>query len=519
MKNYSIIKVNNVATLRLALFSALVCLFLQSCNDFLDVDPKHAASETQQWKTLEDTRSALMGVYGLTRAALADNNTHWICGDLRKGDFTVYKRSDLQAVSDNELNKPYDLLKKVSNWRRFYAVINAASVFMEKAPRTVELDRSYSEQNLKYDIAQVRALRAFAYFYMVRIWGDVPLVTYSYDNGTFPSMPRTDAQTVLSYAKAELLTAIKDLPYQYGTQTNLYYGSYGAQWQGKLFNKLSAYSVLAHICAWQGNYAEAETYSSFILDHASEINAKYTSIADLTSETGLFYSNASVKGSRILGFNFAHNDNEATQSGHLEQLTLAYPLVQKSYPEIYISKDSLFSIFTNFDDLRFGIIDTIKYSSYYVQNLNEEIPVFSKIKIIQDGSAKDNDFGVFGSSIVFTRLEDITLLRAEALCALNRSTEAVSYLNMVRTNRGLREVSFKKDFGNNRESLIAEIFEERRRELMGEGWRWYDLVRRQKLMKDNETFLRLISSGGIYWPVSEDIITANSQIEQNEFWK
>ncbi|UVV60159.1 RagB/SusD family nutrient uptake outer membrane protein [Bacteroides thetaiotaomicron] len=213
--------------LRLALFSALVCLFLQSCNDFLDVDPKHAASETQQWKTLEDTRSALMGVYGLTRAALADNNTHWICGDLRKGDFTVYKRSDLQAVSDNELNKPYDLLKKVSNWRRFYAVINAASVFMEKAPRTVELDRSYSEQNLKYDIAQVRALRAFAYFYMVRIWGDVPLVTYSYDNGTFPSMPRTDAQTVLSYAKAELLTAIEDLPYQYGTQTNLYYGSYG----------------------------------------------------------------------------------------------------------------------------------------------------------------------------------------------------------------------------------------------------------------------------------------------------
>ena len=81
------------------------------------------------------------------------------------------------------------------------------------------------------------------------------------------------------------------------------------------------------------------------------------------------------------------------------------------------------------------------------------------------------------------------------------------------------EVSFKKDFGNNRESLIAEIFEERRRELMGEGWRWYDLVRRQKLMKDNEAFLRLISSGGIYWPVSEDIITANSQIEQNEFWK
>ena len=84
------------------------------------------------------------------------------------------------------------------------------------------------------------------------------------------------------------------------------------------------------------------------------------------------------------------------------------------------------------------------------------VPTDKLKSTVQDGSAKDNDFGVFGSSIVFTRLEDITLLRAEALCALNRSTEAVSYLNMVRTNRGLREVSFKKDFGNNRESLIAD---------------------------------------------------------------
>ena len=68
MENNNITKVNNVITLRLILYSVLVCLLLQSCNDFLDVDPKHAASETQQWKTLEDTRSALMGVYGLTRA-------------------------------------------------------------------------------------------------------------------------------------------------------------------------------------------------------------------------------------------------------------------------------------------------------------------------------------------------------------------------------------------------------------------------------------------------------------------
>ncbi len=137
----------------------------------MDVDVRHAASENQQWQTFEDTRAALMGVYGLMRSALAENNSYWAYGELRMGDFTVYNSNDLKAVVNNELRNPQTYLEELSDWRRFYAVINAASVFIEKAPQTVELDKAYSEANLKYDIAQVRLLRAFSYFYMVRIWG------------------------------------------------------------------------------------------------------------------------------------------------------------------------------------------------------------------------------------------------------------------------------------------------------------------------------------------------------------
>ena len=168
-------------------------MILVSCNDFLNVESKRIAKEDQQWSTLEDTRAALMGVYGLMRAALVENNAYWICGDLHGGDFSVTDRLDLQAVVDNNLNEPFPIMKEISNWRRFYAVINAASIFIEKAPGTFEKDKSYSEENLMLDIAQARVLRAFAYFNMVRIWGDVPLVTYSYDNGSFPRMERTDA--------------------------------------------------------------------------------------------------------------------------------------------------------------------------------------------------------------------------------------------------------------------------------------------------------------------------------------
>ena len=94
----------------------------------MDVDVRHAASENQQWQTFEDTRAALMGVYGLMRSALAENNSYWAYGELRMGDFTVYNSNDLKAVVNNELRNPQTYLEELSDWRRFYAVINAASV-------------------------------------------------------------------------------------------------------------------------------------------------------------------------------------------------------------------------------------------------------------------------------------------------------------------------------------------------------------------------------------------------------
>lgn len=138
---------------------------------------------------------------------------------------------------------------------------------------------------------------------------------------------------------------------------------------------------------------------------------------------------------------------------------------------------------------------------------------------MQNGAGKDGDFAVFGSSILFSRMEDMMLLHVEALAAINRGDEAIQELNEFRKYRGLASLSFKKDFGSDIRKLINNIFEERRRELIGEGHRWYDLVRRQKILKDNPQLLDLISNGGIYWPVSEEVIKQNSLIHQNPYWE
>lgn len=510
---------------------AIVCLFfcltgagLVSCNKALDLNPYHAASEEEQWNKIEDARSALMGIYGLTRAAMAENNRHWVCGDLRKGDFTIRNRADLTAVVNSDLLRSSQLTSGISNWKKFYAAINAASVFIERAPQIVEKDRSYSEANLEFDIAQARALRAFNYFYMVRIWGDVPLITQSYDNGSFKEFSKTAAQTVLNYAKGELREALDQLPYEFGTSQSQYYSQNPEYWRGMLFNKISAYATLAHIAAWESNYADAETYTAFILNHSSEISAVFTPVELLTTPTGLFNSETglAIRGSKIIAFNFPFGARgaEATQTGHLEQFTLAYPLVKKPYPDIYVSKDSLYSIFKEVDDLRFGIdTATHLYRKNYITNMNAAIPIFSKINVIQNGDNTDGDYAVFGSALVFTRLEEISLLRAEALVALNRGAEAMKPYNDVRITRGFQEQSYKQNFGQDDQKLLNAIFEERRKELMGEGWRWYDQIRRQKIIKDNPAFLALIQNGGIYWPVAQDVLSENSQITQNTYWQ
>lgn len=494
------------------LFSLTILASTVGCSDYLDSDSIHVASEDGQWETLSDSRSALIGIYGLTRAALANNNGHWIYGELRKGNFSSYARPDLQAIVNNELNSSNALIEDLSDWRRFYAVINAASVFIEKAPRVIENDPRYSEVNLKYDIAQARALRAFAYFNLTRIWGDVPLLTASYDNGSFKEIPRTSSIAVLKYAENELIEAAKNLPYLYGVAPQNYYGENQSYWNGILINKVSAFAILSHIAAWRGDYINTEIYTSFVLDNYTKVNADYVTVTDLTATGGFF---ARKSPSHLVAFSFLDDYGESTKVGHIEDLALAKPMITKPFPDIYVPKDKIIAIFNNENDLRFGL-DTItkQYRTNYFTNYNGDVPVFSKIKVIGNGTG-DGNYSIFGSTLVFSRLEDITLLKAEALTVLNREEDAVILLNSIRTNRGLPV--FIKDEATI--SVLEAVFQERRREFMGEGWYWYDQVRYQRLIQSDPEFVELEKNQGIFWPVSKKVMDANSLVTQNNHWK
>lgn len=502
-------------------------LLAGGCKKTLDINPTRVVSEKNYWKTLEDARAGIMGVYGLTRAALADNNGHWIYGDVRMGSFDSPLRQDLKAIIRNDLKASYPVVEQLSNWRRFYAIINAANIFLERIPEVKANDARYTANNMTIDIAQVKFLRAFAYFYMVRIWGDVPFITSSRD-GSFENVGKTSKEAILEFVQAEMLAAALELPYRYSAndiqQPGNYYGESEVRWQGALVRKLSAYAVLAHVAAWQGKYTDVVTYSNFVLtDYEKAAMGVYNSTQYITDRNGIFYEK---NNNQLFAFGFVWGHQDATFTGNIESLALAAPIVNKSVPDIYVSKDSILSIFKETNDARFNIDTTgITHSDRYFSNFLGRYPIFSKIKVIL-GAETDPTFRLFSSALLFTRIEDIRLLRAEAFAVLGENTRAIEDLDIVRRRRynvdqmGLESQDLWVRYSEALHGSVLEaVFKERQKEFMGEGMRWYDRIRYEKIKQTNAPFLQLINNGGIYWPISREILAQNPLLSQNSYWK
>jgi len=526
-------------SIRIIIFIGLL-FTLAGCEKILDIESKRGLSEAQMWNSLEDARSALFGVYALNRAALTDNNRHVIYGDVRMADFQPTSREDLNAIHNNLLKADYKLINDLSDWRPFYATINAANLYLERIHEVYEKDPRFTEQTYNLDRAQVKALRAFSYFYMSRIWGDVPLILSSHD-GSFENKPRDPQDKVFAAIEQDLLEAEPKLPYAYDgfdpEQTGNYYGQgignyYGI---GYLVSKQAVWTMLAHMYAWRGNYADAAVYAQKIMDKTPRVTGSGADLAGTFRNTSVGFPNAQRTAigawTRAYGVEqtvlFAVARGEFATSGVIEELTAAEPLIpNRKFPAIYVPLDSLFSIYNEGTDSRFAVDSVTKqmvsFDGYFT-GLDKPYPVFRKIFVTWDnfGTGKGinivGDFGMFASPIVVSRFTEMGLLLAEAKAALNDRTGAIAILNQVRVNYLGANTEYVSEAKNG--PLIDAIFKERRRELIGEGWRWYDLVRYKRLKNNDPKFNQLIQSGGIYWPISRRLTSQNPMLTQYPYWK
>ncbi len=92
---------------------------------------------------------------------------------------------------------------------------------------------------------------------------------------------------------------------------------------------------------------------------------------------------------------------------------------------------------------------------------------------------------------------------------------ALGLLNESRANRNISPVVNSVTEAQ----LLDEIFWERRRELIGEGWLWYDLVTFGKVSEYTGLSQADIDNGAIYWPISRAALSLNPKLVQTNYWK
>lgn len=464
-----------------------LCLLVFSSCDVLNQDPVSVITEKNAWKTESDVAGELNGAYLLTRKALLgynNNYAYWMYGDLRFGDMinpnytSYFDKIDLTAT--------HWAITSLTEWTQYYTAIVQCNLLLEKAPTIAASE--YKQQPIEQYMAEARFLRGFLYFYITRIWGEVPLQASALN---YNPLPREKADVTLDFAIKDAEYATQNLPWKYTEDES--------RVRAVKATKGAAYALLSHIYMWKKDYTNALTASQQIMDNRTK--AGY----ELYPMTTSHESDEMIKGRTsegIFEIDLSDEFNEAG-TGTVANMMLSMPpyVTSADYWASYVDADTLARLFpvTNPDRRR----------SFWF-NLQNEKPMLVKFK---NKSTKKN--GAYEDNILVFRLADLYLLRAEALAnSQPASTEAQNLLNEVRGRAGA--TLYTPAEGN----LRLAIIEERRKELIGEGHVWYDMLRNGELLKyKGKTFNQSnLEMGAWTWPVTKASMITNPLIRQLPYW-
>ena len=476
--------------------AAALLVFLlagSSCKKILDLQPHNSTFTEAYFKTGQDANTAISGAYALLRSVLMAHQSWHVYGDLPSGEYASDGNTD--AFTSPICNGQFVGLNVGNwewNWQNYYQLIQQVNLVINKVPQIPE--SSFTNVDLKTQIVgEAYFLRAFTYFYMSRIWGDVPLkLQPDLDVSQAVNIPRTPAATVLAQCLKDCDSAASRLVFGYSDPTMIAVRA----------NKGSVYALKAHIEAWQHDYAACEKSADTVISQGGYSlvdSANYGQVFIGKSSEGIFEININYAQSEGVALN---NDDGSGDGGWLP--TLAEPYITGvttptwSFSDIY--EQHLFPDDTV--DMRKNVFflgkQTIKYSNIF----------------FADGSKKtdprlSNNLNIF-------RLADIMLLRAEALNVLGRDNEALPLLNAVKARVG------RSPYTNTGDALTTEILEERLRELFYEGQAYYDLCRHGALVLNtyNSNFpVSQAQNGGMLWPIDPGMFRDDFTLTQTPYWR
>jgi hypothetical protein len=443
-----------------------LALAVTGCDkSFLDQKPTSAITSGSFYKTQQDITQAVTGIYSSLRDWPVD--IYWYLSEVRSNNYYI--------ISDGAQRDWYDFSNFVDNpqdqtlhdtWQSLYQMINRANTVLATIDAIPFDDPSLRTQYK----AEARFLRAFAYFQLVRIWGNVPLVEKVISPAEGIQIKQSAPADVYKFITSEM-NAVKDsLPPQYtgadvgrvtewavkGVLAKVYLTMAGYPLKQTAMLD-SAQALLEEIISHEGEYP----HLTFEPDYANLFGYKNDNLHSILEVQ--YVSGGLGEGSTYPSQNIPPNLS-------LSLVNVKSLLFTSS---VQVSQD----LIDSYDpaDTRFGVTIDTSYVTNDDPPQQGNTPFFRKF--VDFGLTSLTNYDDWPENFPLLRYADVLLMEAEVLNDQSATppARAIQILNRIRARGGLVPVTpaTKSDF-----SLALE--KEYRHEFADEGQYWFYLVRNER---------------------------------------
>lgn len=495
------------------LITGALLLSVASCS--LDYDPISEYSEKTFGQTSSTdsikykTRAEMYSQYQSLYQKLKDQE-HWyldllmLCETRSDNSYAGSTGSQVIPVENNAIDGGNSVIAR--DWDRYLADIAQANTVVENIDKVPDATLTATER--KQWKAEAKIFRAMVWFDMIRLWGNIPVVT---KEGTDINSENIEEvyplyypkQTAPTEAYAQIITdlteALADAPSNNPADKTI-------------LSKSVARAMLAKAYAEKPaqDYTKVLQYCNELITDGFALNTSYSDLYALNS-AGTDLKNRSTPES-ILEVNFfTGGGNWVTWMFGKDLLD---PEANFSWAKWLTPTRDLIAAFTaENDNIRMNesiVYYSAGWSNYYPSS---HYPFMYKMR-----SA--------ANSIIKIRMADILLLKAEALANLDGATnlqDAETIVNQIRNRVSLAAIPTSAKASKS--TMLDAILKERRLELAFEGQRWFDLVRYGKVEEIMNTLnqrdsgrlpqRRAFTENSYVFPIPSTAIDLNTNLVQN----
>lgn len=458
----------------------LLTMSLGSCSNFLDTEMATSITESNYYKTPEDAYKALVGCYdGLqtvwaggislpVAAEVMSDNTYGGTGNTDRFNYRMIDEMD-KGISASEMNMYTD------NWAAYYKAVYRCNMLISKLDQ-IEWGTGTSVRPI-YE-SEVRFLRAYLYFDMVRLWGNIPLVTAA----TTENVPQANPDEVYKLIAEDLKFGVTNLPASKYTENDPNYGR---------VTKYAAEALLGRVFLYYTGYygktdlvgivtkTDALSYQEDIIS-----NGGFSLVPDFSSlwpySLDKYLGEGNAENVFSIRYTYTSDYNGNTDGNHWMVMIGIREYWHYPYGNGWGAcsvNPNLYNSFSDNDSRKLGSIIAIdkekipfnnqpktrEYTGFYLKKYTPLVDKDGKSITVSKG-ATDFQIGQF-QDYTSIRYADVLLMAAEL-----GSPNAQSYFDAVRRR------AYKTGYSQ-LPVTQSNIINERKLEFVGEGIRYWDLLR------------------------------------------